>query len=236
MHEDSSGDCFCFTEKTWHNALPTAGVTVPRFFVSMPAILNDGVKCMNVPAFLTRYYQKGEYPFMSLNDLPFEEANRVKRAYCIKNNIGLFYAQDDYLVHRKEIEKWLYNELVRLGGKTANDVPVYMTLGESPEGEFDIRTDLQKNADEIRIPLEEIDLAVVTFVYPDSMYELVQDADGKIIDGKRTNTPEVYLYRDLPELYKKYRVDEQNVFSIEAQVWNREMLHQYWLKIKGGKQ
>jgi len=188
---------------------------------------------MAVPAFLTRYYQKGEYPFISLNDLPYEEANRVKLAHCQKNGIGLFYAQDDYLFHRKEIEKWIYKELIRLGGNPVNEVPVYMTLGESPEGEFDIRADLQKNAEEIKIPLQEIDLSAVTFVYPDSMYELVEDADGKIIDGRRTNTPKVYMYRDLPELIRKYSVYEQNTFSIEAQVWNREMLHKYCIKTKG---
>jgi len=170
---------------------------------------------------------------MSLNDLPFEEANRVKRAYCKKKDIGLFYAQDDYLIHRKEIEKWIYNELIRLGGKPKDKIPVYMTLGESPEGEFDIRADIQKNAEEIKIPLQEIDLSAVTFVYPDSMYKLVQSADGKIIDGRRTNTPKVYMYRDLPDLVRKYRVYEQNIFSIEAQVWNREMLHKYCFKIKG---
>jgi hypothetical protein len=188
---------------------------------------------MAIPTYLTRYYQRGEYPFLSLNDLPLAEANKIKIAYCKKNGIGLFYAQDDYLWHRKEIEKWIYKELIRLGGKPADEVPVYMTLGESPKGEFDIRADLQKNAEELKIPLKEIDLTAVTFVYPDSMYELVQDADGKIIDGRRTNTPKVYLYRDLPELIKKYRIFEQSVFSIEAQVWQREMLHQYWLKVKG---
>jgi hypothetical protein len=188
---------------------------------------------MVIPAFLTRYYQKGEYPFMSLNDLPYEEANRVKKAYCEKSGIGLFYAQEDYLYHRKEIEKWIYTELISLGGRPVDRIPVYMTLGESPEGGYDIRADLQKNAEEIRIPLAEIDLSAVSFVYPDSMYELVRDADGKIVDGRRTNTPRVYMYRNLPDLVQEYGVYEQNIFSIEAQVWNREMLHKYWLKIKG---
>ncbi len=129
----------------------------------------------------------------------------------------------------------MYSELIKLGGKPANEVPVYMALGETPEGRFGIRSDVQRNAEELKIPLEEIDLSAVTFVYPDSMYVLVQDADGKIIDGRRTNTPEVYMYHDLPELVQKYRVYEQSTFGIEVQVWNREMLHQYWLKKKGGK-
>jgi hypothetical protein len=191
---------------------------------------------MVVPAFLTRYYQKREYPFMSLNDLPYEEANRVKRAYCKKNGIGLFYAEDDYLLHRKKIERWLYNELVRLGGKPVNEIPVYMTLGESPKGEYDIRADLQKNAEEIRIPVSEIDLAAVSFTYPDSMYEITLDTEGNIIGGGRTNTPRVYMYGDLAGVIRKYRVFDDYKYNIEAQVWNREMLQKYWLKIKGENQ
>lgn len=189
---------------------------------------------MAVPTFLTRYYQKGEYPFMSLNDLPFEEANRVKKAYCKKNGIGLFYAQDDYLIHRREIEKWIYEELIRLGGRPENEVPVYMTLGESPEGKFDIRAELQKHAEEIRIPVQEIDLSAVTFTYPDSMYEFIQDADGNVITGRRTNTPQVYMYEDLTSVIQKYRIYENYRFNIEAQVWNREMLHEYWIKTNKG--
>ena len=185
---------------------------------------------MQVPDYLTRYYQKGEYPFLSLNDLSFEEANRVKLDHCKKLGIGGFYSQDDYLVHRKEIEKWLYQELVRLGGRPISEVPVYMTLGDFPEGEYDIRAELQKNAEEIRIPLQEIDLSAVTFTYPDSMYEFTVDTNGHIIEGRRTNTPEVYMYRDLPAVIRKYRIYNDDRFNIEAQVWNREMLHRYWIK------
>lgn len=189
---------------------------------------------MPVPDYLTRYYQKGEYPFLSLNDLPFEEANRVKLAHCEKYGIGDFYAREDYLIHRKEIEKWIYKELIRLGGRPGEKVPVYMTLGASPEGEFDIRADLQKNAEEIRIPVKEIDLSTVTFTYPDSMYEFVHDADGNVVNGKRTNTPRVYIYGDLPAVIRKFRVFDNYRFNIEAQVWNREMLYKYWLKINKG--
>jgi len=189
---------------------------------------------MVVPTFITRYYQKGEYPFLSLNDLPFDEANRVKLAHCKKNGIGYFYAQNDYLIHRKEIENWIYQELIRLGGNPKNEVPVYMTLGESPEGEFDIRAELQKNADEIRIPIKEIDISAVTFTYPDSMYEFVQDAAGNVITGRRTNTPRVYMYEDLASVIRKYGIYDDYRFNIEAQVWNREMLHEYWLKTNEG--
>jgi len=188
---------------------------------------------VNIPDFITRYYQKGEYPFMSLNDLPLDEANRVKAEYCRKNYIGKFYAQEDYLVHRKEIENWIYHELFRLGGCPVDTVPVYMMLGESPPGEHDIRGEIQQNAEEIKIPLEEIDLSAVSFTYPDSMYEFVVDDRGNIISAGRTNTPVVYTYHDLSAVVRKYRLYEDYRFNVEAQVWDRAMLHRYWLKIKG---
>ena len=191
---------------------------------------------MKIPDFITRYYQKDEYPFMSLNDLPLDEANRVKAEYCRKNNIGKFYAQEDYLVHRKEIENWIYHQLLRLGGRPVDTVPVYMMLGESPPGEHDIRGEIQQNAEEIKIPLEEIDLSAISFTYPDSMYEFTIDDKGNIISAGRTNTPAVYTYDDLPAVVRKYRLYDNYRFNVEAQVWDRAMLHRYWLKIKGENQ
>ncbi len=188
---------------------------------------------MSVPTFLTRYYQKGEYPFMSLNDLPYEEANRVKQAHCKKNGIGLFYAQDDYLIHRREIERWLCRELISLGGRPANDVPIYMTLGKTPDGEFGMRADVQRGAQELRVPLGEIDLSAVTFTYPDSMYYIEVDTHGKQTGGGRTNTPRVYLYADLPDVIERYKVYDDYRVYVEAQVWNREMLHACWLRATG---
>jgi hypothetical protein len=179
---------------------------------------------MQVPDFLTRYYVGGENPFMSLNDFPLEKANEIKREHCRRNNIGDFYAQDEYLLHRREIEKWIYSKLIEKGGNPTNDVPIYMTLGESPKGEYDIRLDIQRDAAELRIPINEIDLSAVTFTFPDSMYRFVLDEKGDIVGGERTNTPDVYLYNELALVLNKYRTNEH---YIEAQVWNREMLGKF---------
>ena len=174
-----------------------------------------------IPLFLTRYYAKGENPFMSLNDYQFEKANEIKKEHCKRNNISEFYAEDDYLLHRREIEYWIYNKLIEKGGNPTINVPVYMTLGESPRGEYDIRADIQKNAAEIRIPVSEIDLSAVTFTFPDSMYRFVLNDDGNIIGGERTNNPDVYLYHELMQVINRYITDD---YYIEAQVWNRDML------------
>jgi hypothetical protein len=182
-----------------------------------------------VPDFLTRYYVHGENPFTSLNDYPFKEANEIKKNHCKRNNIGGFYAEDDYLIHRKEIEKWLYNQLISKGGNPQNTVPIYMALGESPLGEFDIREEIQKNAEEIKIPLNCLDLSAISFTFPDSMYRFVLDTNGSIVGGERTNTPDMYLYHELEQVISKYKTD---CHYIEAQVWNRKMLFDYINKLK----
>ncbi|HWQ58208.1 MAG TPA: hypothetical protein VN540_04240 [Clostridia bacterium] len=178
----------------------------------------------SVPTYLTRYYVKGEIPFLSLNDIGMEEANEIKKAHCERNMIGGFYAADDYLVHRRNIEEWMYRRLLEKGGHPTNRVPVYMTLGESPKGEYDIRSDIQRNAAELRIPLQYLDLSAITFTFPDSMYRFVLDEEGNIIGGERTNTPDVYLYGELEDVISVYKTDEH---YIEAQVWNRDMLSHF---------
>lgn len=177
-----------------------------------------------VPDYLTRYYVASEDPFISLNDLPLEQANEIKRMHCHRNKIDGFYAEDVYLVHRKEIEKWIYDCLIKKGGKPDNTVPVYMTLGSSLEGEFDIRADIQANSVELRIPVSEIDLSAVTFTFPDSMYKFITDIEGNVVGGGRTNNPDVYLYHELETVIKKYKTD---LHYIEAQIWNRKMLYKF---------
>jgi hypothetical protein len=84
---------------------------------------------IKISDYLTRYFPAGENPFVSLNDFPFDQANEIKKNHCKRNNIEGWYAQDDYLLHRLEVEKWIYNQLVLKGGNPTNTVPVYMCLG-----------------------------------------------------------------------------------------------------------
>ena len=87
-----------------------------------------------------------------------------------------------------------------------------------------IRIDIQKNGCEFRIPIEMLDLKSLSFTYPDSMYELDYDESGNIIGGKRTNTPRVYTFDEIPAMVEKYNVYGDYVHYIEAQVWDRELL------------
>ena len=179
---------------------------------------------MKIPNYLTRYYTPGTYPLTSLNDYSLEQANAIKLAHCARNNIGGYYARDEYLIHRRKIEKWIYAQLIQKGAKPKNDVPIYMTLGESPTGEYDICADIQRSASEVRISIESLDLSAVTFTYPDSMYKFIYDDNGNKISSEMTETPHVYLYDELPQVIEKYKVYDLYEHYIEAQVWDREML------------
>jgi len=184
-----------------------------------------------IPDYLTRYYVAGENPFTSLNDLPLENANAIKMAASDKYDWGGFYAQYDYLIHRREIEKWIYTEMRKKGGSPTDDVPVYMFLGEV-YGEFD---KFGSDTACIRIPLDALDLTAISFVWPDSMYEPIIDERGEMTgECRRTNTPKVFMYHELDAVvaqvdkFNSIKHEQVPYGSIEVQVWNRAMLQKWY--------
>ena len=183
-----------------------------------------------IPNYLVRYCIEDNNPFISLNELPFDQANRIKKRHCEKYSIGGFYKEPEYLVQRKEIEDWMFSQFIRKGGRPKDKTPVYMFLGNGPIGEYDIRTDIQKGAMGYKIFIHQLSIDTVSFCYPDSMYEMEYDENGIPYDGHRTNTPEVLLYSDLEEYIKKNNVDKNPKFCIEAQVWDKERLNSIWEK------
>lgn len=181
-----------------------------------------------VPDFVTRISPNGELPFCSLNELPFDAADIIRKRHCRRNGIEGFYAEEGYLLQRKLIEKWMREQLILSGGEPRSESPIYMILGDPQEGDFDIRKDIQKQGIQYQIDLSKLNLNSVTFTYPDSMYELVYDEDNVIVDGIRTNTPKVYRYGDLASLIENRHVYDPYVHYIEVQVWDRLRLNQVW--------
>lgn len=184
---------------------------------------------MKTPTFLTRYYTGGDDPFLSLNQLPFEKAEAVKQAHCKRNRISGYYAENAYLPHRLKVEAWIRSELLRKGGTPKTAAPVYMALGVSPQGEFDIRSDVQRNACEFRIDIADLNLLSVSFTYPDSLVEFIYDDQFNRIDARFTETPNVYLYGELDGVINRYKVYEPPYqHYIEAQVWDVDTLHRIY--------
>ncbi len=184
-----------------------------------------------LPNYLTRYYQHGENPFLSLNMLPIDQANEIRRNHCKKLNINNFYADDKYLQSRTEVERWIYNEFIKKGGEPKSKVPIYMTLGESVGG-GDIRKDIQQNSCELKIPLKYLDLERISFTLEDSMVNLIFDENCKLVDIHNTTTPNVYLFKEIQAIAEKYHIyDEPVKHYFEAQVWDIDMLQKYLCSI-----
>ena len=177
-----------------------------------------------IPDYLTRYYVAGENPFTSLNDLPMDEANRIKLAASDKYGWGGFYAQNDYLIHRREIEKWICGEFIKKGGKPRDEVPIYAFLGDT-QGKFE---KFGEDTSVLRIPLSALDCSAISFVWPDSMYEAETDESG--FTG-RTDTPKVYRLYELDAVmeavstYNALPNRQAPLAMVEAQIWDRAMLH-----------
>jgi len=121
------------------------------------------------------------------------------------------------------------------GGNPHQDVPVYMFLGDV-EGQFD-----KFGADTacLKIPLDALDLSAISFVWPDSMYEMVVNERGEFTgEGRRTNTPKVYMHHELQEATQQ--VERYNAIAngqapracIEAQVWDRAMLERWYAQTR----
>ncbi len=183
-----------------------------------------------LPNYLTRYCINDENPFISLNELEIERANKIKSDHCRKFNIGGFYKEKNYLYHRIEIEKWIYKNLIEKGGSPNCEVPIYMFLGESPKGDYDIRKDIQPKAKGYKLNINKLDIKTISFTYPDSMYEMIYDKNGIPSEGIRTNTPKVLIYDELNDYIIKNNILSNPKYSIEAQVWDKKRLIEIWEK------
>ncbi len=185
---------------------------------------------MPIPDYLTRYYVAGEDPFTSLNDLPLEEANKIKMLASDKYSWGGFYAQYEYLVHRLEIERWIRGELLKKGGRAKDEVPVYAFLGDVPEKFEKFGEDTAR----LRIPLCALDCSALSFVWPDSMYEAEKDASRFTGACRRTNAPRVYALNELESAVAEAAAfnalpNRRAPFAmVEAQIWDRAMLRAWY--------
>ncbi|HWQ58762.1 MAG TPA: hypothetical protein VN540_07045 [Clostridia bacterium] len=178
---------------------------------------------MPIPDYLTRHYITGEDPFLSLNDLPPEEANRIRKDVNQKYGWGGFYGQDDYLLHRSEIENWIHAAFIKKGGKPQDLIPVYFFLG-------DVVGAYKKFAGDtsiLKVPLSSIDHLSISFVWPDSMYVAERGPSGFTGACQRTNTPQVFTYDELEGIVMDVRAYNDlpcrtaPPACVEAQVWNR---------------
>ena len=170
-----------------------------------------------IPDYLTLFYRRGDKPFRSICDL--EEA---VAAEILRHDI-LWRGDGTYLTHRKRHEQYIREQFIGRGGRPTRKFPIYMILGDSPEGPHSLDREYEQS---LKLPLKFFHWTSVTFTYPDSLYIVPLDDLGRIhLD--RNDKPRVLLMKELEQVIQTYRVYEYNNHYIEAQVWDDEPVRRY---------
>jgi len=184
---------------------------------------------------LYHYYEKDQVPFRSISSLPFSEAEKVLHALREKNEHLVHPNIKWFLEWRYNIDKTVRDNFIAIGGKPVRTAPVYFSLGANKG----IGTWFE-NAAVIKIPIEEIDLATVSFTYGDTLAVFNSKLDtGEEWWGK------VYAYDGILKIIDKYGYPEDVEYDgakgilpkdkslghylkyIEAHVWCDEVFNRH---------
>jgi len=171
---------------------------------------------MNLPDFLSHYYEAANGPFRNLSDLPPERAEQLLGQL---RTAGVSFAGKrtvDYLAIRRKLEEQVRQGFIARGGSPQRLRPHYMILGACPW----VKSWYQDGR-ELRIPLASFDPSIVSFTYGDT-FPAMRYEDGK------PYRKQVYTLADLPALVGEYRLPQQWNSAgtlgpdryIEAQVWD----------------
>lgn len=178
--------------------------------------------------YLYHYFDKLIGPFVSLSDIPIDEAkavlNSIKES---KPNVQSAKRHPEYMEDRHYYEEILKTEFAKKGGIILRKSPHYMVVEHSPW----LSTWFENGAN-IKIPLKEFDLKTVSFTYGDShpvFSPRVNKMDGKEYRKK------LYTYDEILEVIKKYGLPQDwnndGTYGperyIEAHIWSGETIDKY---------
>ena len=137
---------------------------------------------------LYHYFDKTCRPFLSLSDLPIEQANAIINVKKLTNpNSFCAKRLDDYMENRLYHENILRNEFLKKGGKIERKSPHYMVIEKC-----DWLASWYEDSAFIKIPIEEFDLSTLSFTYGDSHPTF----SSRIDDGKEYRK-KLYLYDEI---------------------------------------
>ena len=189
--------------------------------------------------YLIHYYRTGTAPFRSLSALPDEQAIEIMRSLYVVGSViwERFKDPADYLQGRRQTEAWLRGEFIRLGGRPQELHPIYMVLGRSKWVERMADPATLATTSEVEVPLSILGEADVSSTYPDSMVsfflEMEQDPEtyqpgyhGRVFTLSQIRA--IVEEKGLPEEGWQTKTAEDVAHYVEAQVWNREVLIEYW--------
>ncbi len=189
--------------------------------------------------YLVHYYRRGGEPFQSLSDLPDADAIRLMQELYVEGSVFWERFKDprEYLDARRGVEAWLYREFVAQGGAPCTPRPIYLVLGHSRWAESMVDPATLASTAEIEVPLSIFRESEVSFTYPDSMVSMMVAAakepahfqegyHGELFTLARIR--EVVERKGMPEEGWQTNVPRSLAHYIEAQVWNRDLLWEWY--------
>lgn len=177
---------------------------------------------------LYHYYDKAIGPFVSLSDVPADEADKILRAIKAERpHVQSAERDSEYMFRRRMYEDIIKKEFMKKGGIVERDSPHYLVVEHSPwlSTWFD-------NSAHIKIPIEEFDLSTVSFTYGDSFPTFSpwpRDDDWKEYRRK------LYVYDEILEIIAKYDLPQKwnndgkhgPERYVEAHVWSDKTIGKY---------
>ena len=173
--------------------------------------------------FLYHYYEAKIGAFISLSDLPLDEAEKILDHIRAEGVVFASRRSKEYMSIRRQLEEKARKMFIEKGGRPRRLVPHYMTLGECLW-----LKEWYKECREIRIPLMNFDPKIISFTYGD-LFPTMRYQDGK---PYRNNIYRLDEILDLVSVYgypqewnKDGKLGPERY--IEAQVWDDEPIAKY---------
>jgi len=185
-------------------------------------------KTMRNKMFLYHYFDKKIGPFISLSDIPMDDAkNIINNIKTTKPDTQCATRQPAYMERRHEIEEILKREFVKKGGHIKRKSPYYMIVEHSPW----LATWFENSA-YVKIPIEEFNLKTVSFTYGDA-FPVFSDNRHKMDDKEYRR--KIYIYDEILDLITKYGLPQNwnndGLYGperyIEAHVWCDEPINKF---------
>ena len=164
--------------------------------------------------YLVNYRHPASAPLKSIMHLPREEAFAVAARLYKASQCGGHrrFGPDfpDYYQYRIKVEALLYKQFCALGGQPELTSPFYFVLERSP-----LYASVFDCAQAVRIALDAIDPACVSFTYGDSMRRMEVGADTPMLTVDSLNA-EIAQHGGIDAFLDRVL---ENHSCIEAQVW-----------------
>jgi hypothetical protein len=176
-----------------------------------------------VPSSCYHYYERAVGPFVSLSELPPEEAERVQDQIREDGTRFASARALDYVKIRLELEQIARGLFIEKGGKPKSPFPYYLTLGPC-----DWLLEWYEEGAQLSIPTCSLDPLTVSFTYGD-LFPTMRYQDAKPYRKK------LFMLEEIGQLIEEYGLPQEwngdgkraPERYIEVQLWDEDPIRQF---------